>query len=80
MWSPVSVVVSNMNMEDLEDEAIHTAPQDSRPSMCRWYINNLFQVVMQDTQDELTKHLNSIHTIGTKQFTDEPEMGGVSCF
>ena len=35
MGSPVSVVVSDMYMEDLEDKAMDTAPQDTRPSMWR---------------------------------------------
>ena len=39
--SSVSVVVSDMFMEDLEDEDMDTAPKDTRSSMWRRYINDL---------------------------------------
>ena len=52
MGSPVLAVVSDMYMEDLEDEDMDTAPQDTRSSMWRRYINS-FEVVK---QDELTEH------------------------
>ena len=35
-------------MDDLEDEAMDTAPQDTRASMWRWYINDSFEVVKRD--------------------------------
>ena len=62
MGSPVSVVVADMYMEDLEEEAMGTAPQDIRPAIWRRYINDSFEVVKQDKRDELTAQLNSIDT------------------
>ena len=41
MGSPVSVVVADMYMEDLE-EAMDTAPQDTTPAMWRRYIDDSF--------------------------------------
>ena len=35
MRNLVSVVVADMYMEDLEEEAMDTAPQDTRPAMWR---------------------------------------------
>ena len=64
MGSPVSVVVADMYMEDLEEEAMETTPQDTRCSMWRRYIDS-FEVVKQDKRDELTEHLNSIDTTGS---------------
>ena len=40
MGSPVSVVVSDMYMEDLDNEALDTTTQATRPSMWRWYIDD----------------------------------------
>ena len=48
MESPVLVVVSDMYLEDLENEAMDTVPQDTRPSMWRWYIDDSFEVVKRD--------------------------------
>ena len=42
------MVVSGMYMEDLDDEAMDTTPQDTRLSMWRWYINDSFKVVKSD--------------------------------
>ena len=76
MGSPVSVVVADMYMEDLEEEAMDTTPQDTRPTMWRRYINDSFEVVKRDKRDELTTHLNSIDTTGSITFTDKLETGG----
>ena len=65
-----------MQMEDLEDEVMDTAPQDTRPSMWRLYIDDSFEVVKRDKWDELTDHLNTIDTTGSIKFMDEPETVG----
>ena len=80
MGSLISVVVSDMCMEDLEDEAMDEIPQDTRPSMCRCYIDGSFEVVKWDKRDELSEHLNSIDTTGSIKFTDKQKTGGVSHF
>ena len=48
MGGRISVVVADIYMEDLEDEAIDTAPQDTRSSMWKQYIDNSFNVVKRD--------------------------------
>ena len=45
MESPVYIVVSDMYMTELEEEAMDTAPQDTRPSMWKQYIDDSFKVV-----------------------------------
>ena len=44
----VPVVVAVTYMEELENEAMDTTLQDTRPSMWRWCINDSFEVVKQD--------------------------------
>ena len=41
---------------------LDTTPQDTRPYMWRQYINDSFEVVKGNKEDEVTKHLNSIDT------------------
>ena len=51
MGTPVSMVVSDMYMEDLEDEAMNTASQeDTRPSLQRSYIDDSFEVVKRTSE------------------------------
>ena len=76
MESPVSVVVLDMYMKEMEKEAMDTAAQYTRPSMWKQYIDDSFKVVRRDKRDELTKHLNSINTTGSIKFKDEPDTRG----
>ena len=76
MGSQVAIVVSNIYMENLEDEPMDTTPKDNRPSMWRLYIDDSFEVVKWDKQDELTEHLNLIESTSSIKFMDEPGMGG----
>ena len=45
MGSPVSVVVSNLYMEWLEQEAIRTAPLDIKPRMWLRYVDDVWEIV-----------------------------------
>ena len=45
MGGPVSMVVVDMYIEDLEEEAMDTSPQNTKSSMWRWYINDSFEVM-----------------------------------
>ena len=56
MGSPISVVMSDLFVEYMEEEAIGTALLDTRPKIWRQYIDDSFKVVCRDKQDELTDH------------------------
>ena len=56
MGSPVSVVMSDMFMEHLEEEAIHRALPYMRPKIWWWYIDDSFEVVDMDTKTTVTIH------------------------
>ena len=60
MGNPVSVVISDMFMESLEEEAMDTAPLDTRPKIWQRYIDDSFEVVCKDKRDELTQHHRQI--------------------
>ena len=74
MGSPVSVVVSNLYMEDHEETAIATAPQDMKPQIWKRYVDNLFEIIKKDQRDPFPEHLNSIDATGSIKFTDEPQV------
>ena len=65
--SIISVVALDMYMEHLDNEAMDSVPQDTRPSMWKQYINESFEVVKRDKQDELTEHLNPTDTTGIRK-------------
>ena len=74
MGSPVSVVVSNLFMEDHEEMAITTAPPEMKPKIWRRYVDDSFDIIKKDQRDPFTKHLNSIDPTDSIKFTDEPEV------
>ena len=76
MGSPVSVVVSNLFMEDLEQKALQTAPPDIKPRFWRRFVDDVFEVVKRASEEALTAHLNSIDTTGSIKFTYEGETDG----
>ncbi|KAK3749267.1 hypothetical protein QZH41_004959 [Actinostola sp. cb2023] len=57
MGSPVSVVVSNLVMEDLESRAIATYP--SPPRVFKRYVDDTVCVIKSDEIDAFHNHLNS---------------------
>ena len=57
MGSPVSIVVLDMYIEYAENEAMDTTPSDTTPSLRRHYMDDSFEVLKPDKQDELTKIL-----------------------
>ena len=73
MGSPISVAISDMFVEHLEDLAMDTALPDMRPNIWDRYIDDSFKVVHRNKQDELTEHLNTIDKSASIKFTDEPE-------
>ena len=76
MGSPVSVVVSNLFMEDLEQKALQSAPLDIKPRFWRRFVDDVFEVVKRGCEEALTAHLNSVDTTGSIKFTYEGETDG----
>ena len=73
MGSPVSVIVSNLFMEDHEETAITTAPPEMKLKIWRRYVDDSFEIIKKDKRDPVTEHLNHIDPTGSIKFTDEPE-------
>ena len=54
MGSPVSVVVANLYMEALEQEAMATAPPHIRPRIWLRYVDDVFEVVKKDSEEDIS--------------------------
>ena len=76
MGSQVYVVMSDMFMEHLEEEAMDTALPDMRLKTWHQYTDDSFEVVRRKRSDELTSHHNTIDKTGSIKFTDESEKDG----
>ena len=75
MGSLVSVVVSNLYMEDHEEKSIHSEPKEMKPKIWKRYVDDLFKIIKHDQRGPVTAHLNSIGPTGSIQlFTDELEV------
>ncbi|XP_072046610.1 uncharacterized protein [Amphiura filiformis] len=73
MGSPVSPIVSNLFMEWLEQQAIHTAPLDCKPKLWKRYVDDILEVIQKRSVDKLTRHLNQVDTTNSIKFTHETE-------
>ena len=69
MISPISPLVANCYMEQLEKVAISTAPQP--PSLWLRYMDDTFTVLHEYDVEEITEHINSIYP--HIKFTIKPE-------
>ena len=69
MGSPVSIVIANLFMEWLEEQAILT----HKPTQWKRYVDDAMEVVRKGCEQELTEHLNSIDITGSIKFTCEDE-------
>ena len=58
MGSPVSAVIANLVMEDIEHRALTTAPVS--PSFWKRFVDDVISAVSQDEIVVLLQHLNSI--------------------
>ena len=67
MGSPISPIVANLYMEDLETKAIQTAPHS--PAFWKRFVDDTFVIIKSSHKQEFLDHINSIdHNI---QFTSE---------
>ena len=69
MGSPVSPIVANLFMEDLEQKAMETAPPGGRPGFWKRYVDDSLEIVRQGSIEESTDHLNQIDTTNSIKFT-----------
>ena len=80
MGSPVSPIVANLFMEDLEQEAIASAPVSCRPRFWKRYVDDTLEVIKKGEAENLTQHLNTIDSTGSIKFTYEAEEKGSIAF
>ena len=59
MGSPISPVVANLFMEDLEVQAIRTSP--TPPSLWKRFVDDTFTIIKKEDRNSFLQHLNSIH-------------------
>ena len=69
MGSPVSAVIANMVMEDVEQRALATSPV--KPFLWKRYVDDVISVVSGNEVESLLLHLNSVEP--SIQFTLERE-------
>ena len=59
MGSPISPIVANLFMEDLEVQAIRTSP--TPPSLWKRFVDDAFTIIKKENRSSFLQHLNSIH-------------------
>ena len=69
MGSPVSAVIANMVMEDVEQRALATSPV--KPFFWKRYVDDVISAVSRNEAERLLSHLNSVEL--SIQFTPERE-------
>ena len=67
MGSPISPIVANLYMEDLESKAIQSAPHP--PAFWKRFVDDTFVIIKPFHKQEFLEHINSIDT--NIQFTSE---------
>ena len=71
MGSPVSPIVCNLFMEDLEHRAITTAPADFMPQFWKRYVDDVLAKIKKHQEKALEDHLNQVDPTKSIQFTHE---------
>ena len=74
MGSPLSPVIANIFMADLEEKALAGASEDTAPSMWKRYVDDIISVVKRKKGQQLLEYLNAQH--GQIKFTMEEESNG----
>ncbi len=60
MGSPVSPIIANIFMEDLEQKAIATAPPNCKPKFWKRYVDDVASAVKRGQAENLRDHLNTV--------------------
>ena len=59
MGSPISLIVANLFMEDLEVQAIKTS--STPPALWKRFVDDTFTIIKKENRNSFLQHLNSIH-------------------
>ena len=73
MGDPLSAIMSNLFMEDLEQNAIPSAPAECALSLWKRYVDDIIEKIKRGTIQALTDHLNIQDPTGNIKFTCEQE-------
>ena len=71
MGDPLSALMSNIFMEDLEQRAISSAPGECGLTLWKRYVDDILNKVKMGTTETLTEHLNIQDPCGMIKFTNE---------
>ena len=74
MGSPVSPIVVNLYMEDLEQKIISTTPTECKPKQWKWYVDDIIDAIKRGQAEKLQDHMNKADPTGSVQFTREDEI------
>ena len=69
MGIPVSPIVVNLYMEDLELEIIATEPVDCQPRNWKRYMNDVVCLVHEGKANKLQQHMTTVDPTGSIIFT-----------
>ena len=78
MGSPLSLIIAKLFMEDLEEQALHSAPL--QPSLWLRYVEDIFVIWPYGEWDMLSFHTHLNQMSANIQFTIEKEEGGRLAF
>ena len=80
MGSPVSPIVANLFMEDLEQRAMESASAELRPTLWKRYVDDTLEVIKRGKVDAWSAHLNNMDPTGSIKFTHEIEADNTIAF
>ena len=75
MESPLSPIVANLFMEDLETRALATSP--STPKMWKRFVDDTFTIIQKADKDAFLDHINSIDSNIHFTYEDPKEYGSI---
>ena len=71
MGSPVSPIVVNLYMEELEQQIIASAPAECKSRSWKRYVDDILCIVKKGQAESLQNHMNMVDETGSIQFTRE---------
>ena len=80
MGSPVSPIVVNLHMEDLEQTVIATAPEDCQPRSWNRYAHDIICLVHTGKAEKMQHFMNTVDATGSIDFTGKDEQTTVCPF
>ena len=77
MGSPISLIIANLFLEDLETRALSTTP--CPPSLWKRYVDDTLTIIKRDHKDTFLDHLNSMDA-NIKFTSEDPKQDGSIAF